>query len=215
MRNVHWALFGILVVLSACKKDETAGGTSSAAPATAAKPPQCVADGNKQEVSGRLISCLLSEEWKPGRYTCKKGYMVGLHPNGSLKTCSFATPTDVDGFRCQEQTELYDNGKFKRCKLGAAKTVNGVDLRVGDWITVYKSGAVKRVELGLIPGKLKDYSCKGYMNYFHENGQLKKCELAASAKIDGAEVAGGTFVCFDDKGKRVSDCNALTFDMLD
>jgi hypothetical protein len=54
----------------------------------------------------------------------------------------------------------------------------------------------------------------GYLNYFHENGKLKKCELAEDAVIEGKKVsakgAGTVYVCFDDGGKRVADCNLLS-----
>jgi hypothetical protein len=141
--------------------------------------------------------------------------------DGGLATPTAATAKwvagNLGGFVCVETTELlYDDGKFKRCKLAAsARTVNGVDVRAGDSVTVYKSGGLKRVEFGSGGGKLKGLPCKGLFNFFHENGHLKKCEIAEATTIDGQEATAGTLVCFDDRGKRVKDCKLLTWEMLD
>ncbi len=212
---MRWFLYATLLgSLCACSKKEGARDGGSNPNASSGKAPQCVNDAHKRQSGAKLSACTLAADWSIGKLKCRKDRLLELHPDGALKRCSLVGPTDVSGFGCQENTELYEDGKFKGCKLTASKTVNGIDVRADDWITVYKSGTLKRVQLNN-PAKLKGLPCKGFFNYFHENGQLKKCELADVAKIDEQEVPAGTLVCLDDKGKRVSDCKLLNWDLLD
>ncbi len=205
----------VLSGMAACSTKEPPTEGRAASPATATKAPRCVDDTNKRMSVGKLSGCLLAAEWTAGNLTCKRDHMLDVYPDGALKRCSLLSPTDLGGFRCVETTELYEDGKFKRCKLAAAKTVNDIYVRAGDWVTVYKSGAIKRVEFSSGAGKLKGLLCKGLFNFLHENGHLKKCEIAEATKIDGQDVTAGTLACFDDRGKRVSDCKLLTWEMLD
>lgn len=212
---MRWLLLSALFAsLSACSRKDGTSDSGVAAVAPPRKDPQCINDTNKRLNGAKLSACRLSAEWAFGKLVCRKEFMLELYPDGTLKRCSLASPTDVSGFVCQESTEFYEDGKFKGCKLAASKNVNGVDVRAQDWITIYKSGTLKRVQL-TSSGKLKGLPCKGFFNYFHENGQLKQCEIADATKIDGQDVATGTLVCFDDKGKRAGDCKMLTLDMLD
>jgi antitoxin component YwqK of YwqJK toxin-antitoxin module len=110
----------------------------------------------------------------------------------------------------RDSLALYEDGKLKRGVVAAAKTFGDVEVREGDWITLYPSGALNRLELSGGPRALKGYPCKGSENYFHENGQLKKCTLGELLKRGGEELQPGTLLCFDESGQPKEPCGMMT-----
>jgi hypothetical protein len=218
------------VVLPACKKSEAdtkasptasssaqaaSAGASTAAAAAADVP--CKDDSNKRVEDGKVTSCVLTKPYTTvDGYTCDADKIMYLYPNGKLKSGYLATPKEVNGFSCQDALDLTKDGKLRRCKVTQDKMVGDIPVKAGNWVTVYESGAVKRLEIGSGSTKIQGLSCKGYFNYFHENGKLKKCELAEDATLDGKKIAAkgpkgeSVHVCFDDKGKRLADCKLLT-----
>ena len=203
-----------------CKKAPAAGSDEAGAGKESAAGPNkdipCKEDTNKQVVNGKLSRCLLTTDFAIDGYTCEAGKIVDLQPTGKLKGCSLKTAKVVDGTSCKDGLALFPSGKLRRCKATVARNIAaGVDLRAGDWVTFNEAGNIKRLELEPGPNKIQNLPCKGYLNYFHDNGKLKKCELSADATIEGKLVAskadgGSVSVCFDDKGKRVADCSLLT-----
>lgn len=227
MRRSFAAL--VLVPFAVCGCSEKKGSSSgsgstsaSAAPsavASAAKKvgPPCKDDTNKRlsPTTGKVTSCLLDKDFTTDGYECSAGKMIEL-TGEKLKGCYLRTPKVIDGYSCKDGLSLHPSGKLRRCKVTEAKKVaEGIDVRPGDWVTLYDGGGIKRLELAAGPNKIQTLTCKGYLNFFHENGALKKCELAEDATIEGKRVsatsdAGAVYVCFDDKGKRVPDCNTLS-----
>lgn len=212
----------------ACTKKDGGGPstTSSSSKGTASSPSltrasdevPCKDDSNKSLANGRISSCVLAKDFTIDGYDCVGSKMFELHAaQGKLKGCYLKAPKIVDGWSCQDGLSLYPSGRLRRCKVTTPKSAGeGVDVRPGDWVTVYEGAGIKRLELAVGPTKVQGYPCKGYLNFFHENGKLKKCELSEDTTIEGKKVNAKTdagaavFVCFDDKGKRVTDCNVLT-----
>ena len=176
--------------------------------------PDCKDDTNKhKDANGDVTSCLLASPQTFEGYSCEGG-KIAEFAKGVFKGCYLAEAKEVDGFSCKAGLSLYPSGKLRRCQVTAAKKVaDGIDARATDWVTLYESRSIKRLELASGPNKILGLPCKGYLNYFHENGKLKKCELSETATVDGESVEvkdKSVYVCFDDQGKRVADCKLLT-----
>lgn len=220
------AIAAALVV--GCKRKEateasvtTATSAAVTATPTSAEPP-CKDDQNKTvatsgPAAGSVTRCLLTKNYSVDGYECEAGKIADFYGAGKLQGCYLTSAKTIDGYSCKEGVSLYPDGHLKRCKTTQAKHVaDGVDVRQGEWVTLYKSGAIKRLELSNGPNKILGMPCRGYWNYFHENGRLKKCELSEDTVIEGKKVASkgpkdaAVYVCFDDAGKRVADCNLLT-----
>jgi hypothetical protein len=192
---------------SKSKDDDDAGGGRPKSK------PECKDDTNKRSDSnGNVTSCLLASAQSFEGYACEAG-KIAEFSKGVFKGCYLAEAKEVDGFTCKAGLSLYPNGKLRRCQITAAKKVaEGIEARPTDWVTLYEGGSIKRLELASGPNKILGLPCKGYLNYFHENGKLKKCELSETATVDGANVEvkdKSVYVCFDEQGKRVADCNLL------
>lgn len=176
----------------------------------------CKSDNNKRMgPKGNVTSCLLSEDAKFGNYTCVKGKIAGFYPDGKLKNCYLTTPVVISGISCKDALALSADGELRRCKSTASASVGTVkDIPAGSWISLYKGGALRRVEVAK-PMAMNGYSCKGYHNYFHENGQLMKCQLGEDKEIDKTLHKAGAFLCWDNKGKSVADCKMIGKEILD
>src|SRR5690606_8059669 len=132
----------------------------------------------------------LAEELTIDGFSCAEGKPIEIFPGGRLKGCSLTHPRLLEGWSCQDGLTLHPGGRLRRCKVTSPRHVDpGVDVRPGDWVTLYEGGALKRLELATGPSTIQGYPCKGYLNFFHENGRLKKCELAADALVDGVKVS--------------------------
>jgi hypothetical protein len=197
----------LLVSCGACKKDEpksdSPAPSASSSAALAESGPPCRNDPSKKVgPNGKVTACVLAKPYVVDGYTCEWGKAFELYPNGKLRTCYLREAKTIDGTSCHDHVSFYASGKLERCRVYATRNnvIEGVDVQTGDWVTFYESGAVKRLELVIAPMKIQGVSCKGHQNYFHENGKLKKCELADA---DG----GPAVVCFDDQGKRQADCS--------
>jgi hypothetical protein len=218
------------LLLLACEK-HTASSESQATPSASSVAtlktvafgvPPCRTDQPSTNAHGRTTSCTLASEFALDGYVCAAGKTIEIHPSGKLKGCSLKEPKVVDGWSCQDGMTLYPTGRLRRCKVTDGRRLDpGIEVRAGDWITLYEGESLKRLELAVGPNEIQGHPCKGYLNFFHENLQLKKCELAADTTIDGQKVASRTaagapvYVCFDAKGKRVADCATLTGMTLD
>jgi hypothetical protein len=201
-----------LVGLAACdscksdlKADKPTAPASASAPLVAddGHSPPCRNDASKKiGPDGRLQSCVLMKPYVIDDFTCEWGKAFELHPNGKLRTCYLREAKTVDGISCHDHVSFYESGKLERCRVYSNKKdiIEGVDARVGDWVTLYESGKVKRLELIIAPATIQGVTCKGHQNFFWENGKLKQCELAAP---DGGE----KMVCFDEQGKKRPDCS--------
>lgn len=176
----------------------------------------CKADTNKRVgPQGNVTACLLADNFKIGSHTCSKGKMAGFYPDGKLKDCHLTEPVVINGISCKDSFALTADGKLRRCKTTAPVSIGGVkEIPAGAWISVYKSGALKRLEVET-PVEMKGQYCKGYMNYFHENGQIKKCGLAEAKTVGKTAYKAGDFLCWDDQGKQIADCKMLSWNMMD
>ena len=212
--TVSAATIALLVLGSlACRKAEVPAADpppAAAAAAPAPADPSCKEGSQLLYPDGRLKECLLAADWVYGPYTCRVNWSVVLHPDGKLKECKIAGTATFDGLVVKESLALYEDGKLKRGVVAAAKTFGDVEVREGDWITLYPSGALNRLELSGGPRALKGYPCKGSENYFHENGQLKKCTLGELLKRGGEELQPGTLLCFDESGQPKEPCGMMT-----
>jgi len=159
---------------------------------------------------GKLKECLLAQDWVAGPYTCRVNWSLVLHPNGGLKECKIAGKATFDGLAVKESLALYEDGKLKRGIVAAAKTFGDVEAREGDWITLFPSGALNRLELSAGPRTIQGYPCKGSENYFHENGKLKKLTLGEAFQQGEKEIPAGTLLCFDETGAPKEPCTLMT-----
>lgn len=183
---------------------------AAVAPAPAQADPVCKDGSRRDHPDGRLKECLLAQDWVTGPYTCRVNWTLVLHPNGALKECRISGTATFDGLTVKDSLALYEDGKFKRGIVAAAKTFGDVEAREGDWITLYPSGALNRLELSAGPRSLKGYPCKGSENYFHENGKLKKCTLGEPYRQGEKELPPGTLLCFDESGQPKEPCGLMT-----
>jgi hypothetical protein len=172
-------------------------------------------DDKKLMANGKLTSCVLANDVTIDGFDCVRGRILELHPNGNMKGCYLKTRKVVDDWSCQDGISRFPSGKLRRCKVSIAKRAGeGTEVRPGDWVTLYEGAGIRRLELASGPASVQGLPCKGYLNFFHENGKLKKCELDEDATIEGKKVsarsdAGPVYVCFDEQGKRVADCSML------
>jgi len=226
---VRFALVFILLIASSSscstKDDKHTGTSSSSSKPTNGDGLPCRDDASKSAANGKVTSCLLTKDFTIDGFECVGGKMIEMQPQSNkLKGCYLKSPKSVDGWSCQDGLSLYPSGKLRRCKVTAGRNAGeGIDVRAGDWVTIYEgTGAIKRLELASGANRVQGYPCKGYLNFFHENGKLKKCELSDDVTIEGKKVSAktdaglaGVFVCFDDAGKRVDDCTTLSGMTLD
>ncbi len=203
------------VVMSACLVLALVGGGCSKAPAEAkvedvTKVP-CKEDTNKNIAAGKPSRCILTADFAVGPYTCKNAHIISFHATGALDDCTLTAPTPIAELSCQESFQLYPDGKLKRCKLTADATKSKVAVKAGNWVTLSPTGNLRRLE-AKAPQPMGAFSCQGYFNYFHENGQLARCDLAAPADVGGKPRAAKESVCWDDKGAPLADCKALVLE---
>lgn len=205
---IHLVLaLALVLVLAACKKDDPksdkpAPSASASAAVTTEGGPPCRNDATKKlDANGKLLTCVLTKPYPVDGYTCEWGKPFELYPDGKLRACWFREAKTINDVSCHDHVSFHANGKLERCRVYTPKkdVLPGIDVRAGDWVSYYESGAVSRLELIIAPMTLQGVTCKGHQNYFHENGKLKQCELVSP---DG----GPKLVCFDDKGTRLPQC---------
>lgn len=203
------ALLAALPVACA-KKEAPAPAPAPAAAAPAAAEPVCKDGSRSDHADGKLKECLLAADWVNGPYTCRVNWSLVLYPGGTLKECKIAGTASFDGLVIKDALALYEDGKLKRGIVGAPKVFGDVEARDGDWVTLYPSGALSRLELSAGPRTIQGYPCKGSENYFHENGKLKKCTLGEPFKQGEKEIPAGTLLCFDETGAPKEPCTLMT-----
>jgi hypothetical protein len=183
--------------------------------ASAANVP-CVEDANKRtSAQGCVSRCLLADNAKFGAYTCAKGKMASFYPDGKLKDCYLVDAVVINGISCKDAFALTVEGSLRRCRTTAPATVGAVkNIPEGSWVSFYKGGALRRLEVGK-PTEMMGFLCKGYVNYFHENGKLLKCQLAEDKVVGNTSHKAGDFLCWDKAGAPVADCKMLGREMLE
>lgn len=161
---------------------------------------------------GYLTQFDLAKEAKIGPVTCKAETTVTAYGPGKLDGCYTNGTATIDDVACKGNISMTKSGKLRRCQLVEAKAFGDLQLKAEDWLTVYESGKPERFESGNVI-EVQGRKCKGYFNYLHESGKLKKCEVAEDTKLDGKDYKAGTAVCFDEQGK-VADCSSMQFKTL-
>jgi hypothetical protein len=88
-------------------------------------------------------------------YACRGGgqdFSTALYPSGALKTCWLATDTLVDGIPCMQagffadvfgggvETQFFENGKLKTCKLSHEVELAGHTFKKGDHVRLDPTG---------------------------------------------------------------------------
>lgn len=212
-RLVSLATVALLACPVACSRKDASGPVPAAAPVAAAPAPAdpVCKDGSRMDhPDGKLKECLLAQDWAAGPYTCRVNWSLVLYPGGALKECKIAGTATVGGLAVKDSLALYEDGKFRRGILAAAKTFGDVEARDGDWVTLYPGGALNRLELSAGPRTIQGYPCKGSENYFHENGKLKKCTLGEPFRQGEKEIPAGTLLCFDETGAPKEPCTLMT-----
>ncbi len=210
-RLVSLATVTLLACSGACSKQETPGpAPAPAVPAPAPADPVCKDGSRRDHPDGKLKECLLAQDWVTGPYTCRVNWSLVLYPGGALKECKIAGTATVDGLAVKDSLALYEDGRFRRGILAAAKSFGDVEAREGDWVTLYPGGALNRLELSAGPRTIQGYPCKGSENYFHENGKLKKCTLGEPFRQGEKEIPAGTLLCFDETGAPKEPCTLMT-----
>jgi len=186
-----------------------------AVPGRAASVP-CMDDTNKRTgAQGGVSRCLLAENAKFAACTCAKGKMASFYPDGKLKDCYLVEAAVINGISCKDSLALTAEGALRRCRITAPATVGAVkNIPEGSWVSVYKGGALRRLEVAK-PTEMMGFRCKGYLNYFHENGKLMKCQLAEDKVVDKTSHKAGDFLCWDSAGTPVADCKRLGKEMLE
>lgn len=220
MREAIW-IWLVLLGCEGCRGklpvSESTGSEDAEAAAVVAPDPNAPVcePADRKVFNGKLTRCILGKSFTTGPYTCVAGKTFEQRPDGSFKGCTLATAASVGGFTCKDTLDLYVTGALRRCRLDADKVVGALTVKAGDWVTLFPSGSLKRLEIVAAPRELaKGLSCKGSFNYFYEGGGLKKCENAEATIFQGTKLKSGDFVCFDAKGK-VDDCKKLSWDTLD
>jgi hypothetical protein len=169
----------------------------------------CKDDASNQTSGGRITACTLAYDRELNRVLCAAEKTAAFHPNGVLRECTAKDTVSLDGFTCRETVLLYSDGRLKRCRLSEGRRVSPqVETHERDLLTLYPAGALKELAFA-DRAKVKGFACK--LVVFHEDGQVKRCDLTEVTKVQGATFRSGDSVCFDDKGK-VADCKSLTFD---
>ncbi len=159
---------------------------------------------------GVLTGFDLTEPHTFGNIECK-GAGVRLYAPDKVKSCYITKPHEVAGIKCEGNLSINEDGSVHRCQLSEAMKFTNFDAPAKTWITFYDGTTlVDRFEVG---GNVKDidgHKCKGYMNYMHKNGKVRKCTLAEEETIEGKKYTASTDVCFDENGKVV-ECSTMTF----
>jgi hypothetical protein len=159
---------------------------------------------------GVLIAFSLPEPVKIGGIECCCAG-VELYDRDKVKSCYVKTTQTVDGVACKGSIKLKKDGKLHRCQTAEAVKFDNFEAPAETWITRYDEGnAVDRFENGTNVLTVDGYPCKGFFNYLHPNGKIRKCELAEDRKIEGKAYTAGTSVCFSDAGK-VIECSLMSF----
>lgn len=159
--------------------------------------------------NGRLIECRLAEAFEISGISCKES-TIRFHANGYLDQCWFDGQQKIANLDCQHSAIFFDDGTFRRCQLASDHTFGDLQVPAGDWAWLNEDGGLRRWEMS---GErtVGDLQCSGSMNFFHDNGQLAKCDLTKAASVGGQSFAAGDSVCFDEGG-AVADCKILQFE---
>ena len=159
---------------------------------------------------GMLTGFDLAEPHTFGDIECK-GASVRLIAPDKVRSCYMTKPHEVAGIKCDGNLSMNEDGTVHRCKLSEAMKFENFEATAGTWITFYDgTKLVDRFEVGDNAQEVDGHKCKGYMNYLHKNGKVRKCKLEAEEKIEGKKYEAGTDVCFDEAGKVV-ECSTMKF----
>jgi hypothetical protein len=156
---------------------------------------------------GSLLAFVLHEAHVVDGVRCRAGSAVQRFQSGKLKECSPDGTQRVDGIACSRTVALHLDGKLRRCELAEPRAFGGAQLPERAWITLFPSGKLERFEAYGDAIEVQGLRCRGSFNYLFENGKLKKCTLAAEAKLGDKTYPTGATVCFDETGKTI-DCDA-------
>jgi hypothetical protein len=163
---------------------------------------------------GEARQFTLSENSRVGDYNCRNTGPVTTHGPGKLKGCYTDEQYEISGVPCDAGSlSIQKDGKLRRCKVAKKATVGPLEMPAGSYITLWENGEPERFENSGAIDAPGGYACKGYMNYLHEDGKLKKCELANDAKVGDKDVKAGETVCWDAEGAP-TDCSNLKFRMM-
>ena len=148
---------------------------------------------------------------------------IEYYQNGNLEFCHLAREDTLSGQRLPAGTGVHftEDGLFNWCMLQKDSEIQGYLTRGeghGFMTEFHPKGQVKTVYLvkdqviqGIPCAKFRFLSAvfwpvhgKNGGTYFHENGQLKYCELSKNYSIEGQRFRRGDAVRFDQDGKLVA-----------
>lgn len=164
------------------------------------------------DTKGAMLSFALAKPTKIGPVVCKADGNVTLSQPGVLKGCYTTETVEIDDVPCTGSIGLHvPSGKLSRCELAKPRAFGELTIPANSWVSLYESsGKLERFEIKA-PLEVQGHTCKGFTNYLHESGKLKKCNVADDVKIEGKDYKGGKdSVCFDEAGK-VADCKTFSF----
>ena len=146
----------------------------------------------REETTGRLRQCRLDRDAIVHNASLKKGTLVALNPDGSIRHVFLPdTTTMVGGHSCRGgghdwMTHFHPNGELRLCWLSRDEIVQGVPC----------SRATFRGEF---------FGRKYATTEFHANGALASCIATAETDAGGWHYKAGARVKLDQNGQAVRE----------
>ncbi len=125
---------------------------------------------------GKLHSCFLAEPMEIAGHRLPEGTHAHFDPEGRLEMCFLGKDTRLEGQVCRGHghgymTTFHPNGRLRLCWLKQAGEIQGVPCQRATFLTDL---------IGASSGV-----------YFHDNGQLKGCEVSRVFTMEGRSFAKG------------------------
>lgn len=142
---------------------------------------------------GNIEFCRLAKVDTISNQIFPKGTGVHFTPEGTLNWVFLPEDMEIQGLYClggghSFMTGFYPNGRLKTVWLGKNEIIQGIPCS----------------KFRFLSEIFYWYHGKGGSTRFHENGQLKQCELSKAYEIEGQYFRKGDLVKFDIFGKLLN-----------
>lgn len=155
------------------------------------------------EDGGKLTECRLEKDTEVEGYTCKGGMLSTqfFSKSGHLKYCSLGKDATVDGFECRSGPNLVLTGKGKLWECGLKGTKQVGDFSCKSTVQLHKDGSLRRCKLAADAKVGDDTLPADSYVGLHDNGKLRVLYPSKDATVAGQSLAGSKQHCFDKDGK--------------
>jgi len=148
----------------------------------------CAAGKAWFDATGKLASCVLSRDATVGAVQLPGGTWLHLTRDGKPDYCFLPRDSVIQGHRCKGSGHSYmtafqPGGALELCWLAEDETIHGVPCMQASFLSEVFGG--------------------GAGTYFHEDGTVARCKLAADTTISGRSLHRGDHVALDRAGKLV------------